>query len=143
VVTVAVPGLHVDIGGGASTPLAGGLHGLELGGLGTLRVEVALAGDLALYGKVHIPPSNYHPIDNVPPKLSIVTMSPPNYQTNDNVPPKDENTLNKIKNNNFFKKKLKLKIFFFKKKKKTLQFIRARKRLKLKIKNKKQKPKQN
>jgi hypothetical protein len=38
-------------------------------------------------GKVHIPPSNYHPIDNVPPKLSIVTMSPPNYQTNDNVPP--------------------------------------------------------
>lgn len=49
-VTVAVPGLHVDIGGGASTPLAGGLHGLELGGLGTLRVEVALAGDLALWG---------------------------------------------------------------------------------------------
>jgi hypothetical protein len=27
-------------------------------------------------GKVHILPSNYHPIDNVLPKLSIVTMSP-------------------------------------------------------------------
>jgi hypothetical protein len=30
--------------------------------------------------KVHKPPSNYHQIDNVPLKLSIVTISPPNYQ---------------------------------------------------------------
>jgi hypothetical protein len=31
-------------------------------------------------------PSNYHPIDNVPLKLSIVTMFPPNYQNIVNVP---------------------------------------------------------
>ena len=47
---MAVPGLHVDICGGASAPLSGGLYGLELGGLGALRVEVALAGDLAFGG---------------------------------------------------------------------------------------------
>jgi hypothetical protein len=35
---------------------------------------------LLLREKSTNPPSNYHQIDNVPPKLSIVTMSPPNYQ---------------------------------------------------------------
>jgi hypothetical protein len=39
-------------------------------------------------GKVHISPSNYHPIDNVSLKLSIVTMSPLNYQNIANVHPK-------------------------------------------------------
>jgi hypothetical protein len=41
-------------------------------------------------GKIHKPPSNYHQIDNIPPKLSIVTMSLTNYQNIVNVLPNDE-----------------------------------------------------
>lgn len=33
-----------------------------------------------LLGKVYTPPSNYHIIDNIPPKFSIVTMSLTNYK---------------------------------------------------------------
>jgi hypothetical protein len=39
-------------------------------------------------GKIYISPSNYHPIDNVPSKLSIMTMFLSNYQNIINVPPK-------------------------------------------------------
>jgi hypothetical protein len=39
-------------------------------------------------GKVHITPSNYHSIVNVPPKLPIVSISPPKLPKNVNVPPK-------------------------------------------------------
>jgi hypothetical protein len=46
-------------------------------------------------GKVYKPPSNYHQIDNVPLKLSIVTMSPLNYQNIVNVHLNDETALNK------------------------------------------------
>lgn len=54
-VTVAVPGLHVEICCGESTARAGGLHGHDLGGLGTLRVEVTFTGDLALGGGDYAP----------------------------------------------------------------------------------------
>jgi hypothetical protein len=38
-------------------------------------------------GKVHLTPLNYHPNDNVPPKLSIAITYSPNYKSNyDNVP---------------------------------------------------------
>lgn len=47
VVTVTVTGFHVEVGGGAAAELAGGAHGLNLGGSGALRVEVSLAGDIA------------------------------------------------------------------------------------------------
>ena len=50
VVAVAITGLQVDIGGGASTPRTGSLNGLELGRLGALSVKVALAGDMARGG---------------------------------------------------------------------------------------------
>lgn len=46
-VAVAVAGLHVQIGRGASAEFAGGVDGLDLRGCGALRVEVALAGDVA------------------------------------------------------------------------------------------------
>jgi hypothetical protein len=59
---------------------------------------------IKLLGKVHKPPSNYHQIDNVTSKLSIVTMSPLNYQNIVNIPSNDETTLNK----NFFKKNTKI-----------------------------------
>jgi hypothetical protein len=39
-------------------------------------------------GKIFISHSNYHPIENVSPKLSIETISSPNYQKIINVPPK-------------------------------------------------------
>jgi hypothetical protein len=50
-------------------------------------------------GKIHLTPSNYHPNDNLPPKLLIAIIYPPNYQNNDNVPPiltNDKITLTKI-----------------------------------------------
>lgn len=55
VVTVAVPGLHVEICGGESAARAGGLHGHDLGGLGALRVEVTFTGYLALGGGDYAP----------------------------------------------------------------------------------------
>jgi hypothetical protein len=57
---------------------------------------------------VYRPLSNYHKIDNVPPKFLIVTMSPSNYQNIVNDPPNDETTLSK-KNTKTSKKNIKLK----------------------------------
>jgi hypothetical protein len=70
---------------------------------------VVEATTILFLGKVHKPPSNYHQIDNVPPKLSIVTMSPLNYQNIVNDPLNDETTLSKKKILKLLKKKLKKK----------------------------------
>lgn len=55
VVAMAVPWLHVEICSGAHAPHASGLNSLDLGRLGTLRIEEALAGYIALGGGDHAP----------------------------------------------------------------------------------------
>jgi hypothetical protein len=52
------------------------------------RVDPHRSNDNFKKGKVHITPSNYHSIVNVPPKLPIVSIFPLKLPENVNIPPK-------------------------------------------------------